>query len=221
MPSFPDAIFSPASKNNGDTIQAAHVTDLDAEVVAIEQGLRNGTAPLNSSNSTLTALVVTNGSTLTTLSVSGGSTFASRPVTPPPDAVSVTGSTTGLAHNSTAAVAWPTQLYATNSSLHSTGANPERFIPQSTGIYVLAAQLTLNSTPGSTAYFRLTVEDSSGATIAFASVGNAGDEQPSASLVATKRFDAVGGYLRLVALHTTGSTSSLNGGRNFASFYKL
>lgn len=74
MPSFPNSIFSPASKNTGDTIQAAHVTDLDSEVVAIEQGLRNGTAPLNSSNSTFTALSA-GGSTLGTLEVSGASTL--------------------------------------------------------------------------------------------------------------------------------------------------
>lgn len=221
MPSYPDAIFSPASKNTGDTIQASHVTDLDAEVVAIETGLRQGSAPLNSSNSTVAALSVTNGSTLNTLSVSGGSTFASRPVMPPPDAVSVTGSTTGLATNSTTAIAWPTQLYATNSSLHSTATDPERFIPQSTGIYVFTASLRLNSSPGSTAYFRVRIEDSSGGLLGVQSVGSAGDDQPTVCLMATKRFDAVGGYVRLVALQTTGSTSSLDGASQFASFWKL
>lgn len=79
MASFPDSIFSPASKNNGDTIQASHVTDLDGEVVAIEQGLRNGTAPLNSSNSTFAALSVTGGSTFATVSA-GASTLASANV---------------------------------------------------------------------------------------------------------------------------------------------
>lgn len=75
MPSFPDSIFSPASKNTGNTIQAAHISDLDSEVVAIEQGLRNGTAPLNSSNSTFVSLSAGN-STLGNLSVSSHSTFA-------------------------------------------------------------------------------------------------------------------------------------------------
>lgn len=74
MPSFPTSIFSPASKNTGDTIQAAHVTDLDSEVVAIEQGLRNGTAPLNSSNSTFAALSA-GASTLAAVSVTGESTM--------------------------------------------------------------------------------------------------------------------------------------------------
>lgn len=82
MASFPDNIFSPASKNNGDTIQASHVTDLDSEVVALEQGLRNGTAPLNSSNSTFTGLSVSGGSTF-----GGEATFRAGVVVP-------TGSTT-------------------------------------------------------------------------------------------------------------------------------
>lgn len=95
MPSFPNSIFSPASKNTGDTIQAAHVTDLDSEVVAIEQGLRNGTAPLNSSNSTFAALAVSGASTFTgavtfngpvtfsttVTGISNPSTFASLQVT--------------------------------------------------------------------------------------------------------------------------------------------
>lgn len=69
MPSFPGAVFNPSARTNGQTIDASHVNDLQDEVVAIETGYLNGTARLNSSNSTLG-----------TLSVSGGSTFAG-PVT--------------------------------------------------------------------------------------------------------------------------------------------
>lgn len=100
MASFPTAVFSPASKSNGQTIEASHVNDLDGEVVAIESGYLNGTARLNSSNSTLA-----------NLSVSGGSTFASRPSMPPPEAVRVTGCTNVLENNSTTALLWPAQVY--------------------------------------------------------------------------------------------------------------
>jgi hypothetical protein len=63
MPSFPTSVFSPTNKSAGQTIQAAHVNDLQDEVVAIEGGIRNGTAPINSSGSTVTSLSVTGDST--------------------------------------------------------------------------------------------------------------------------------------------------------------
>lgn len=82
MASFPDNIFSPASKNSGDTIQVSHVGDLDNEVVAMQQGYRNGTAPLNSSNSTVAALSVSGNSTfggsITIGSTAGESTITVR-----------------------------------------------------------------------------------------------------------------------------------------------
>lgn len=74
--SYPTSIKSFTTKNTGDAIQAAHINDLQDEVAAIEQGLLGGTAPLNSSNSTLATLSVTGGSTLATLQVGGNSTIA-------------------------------------------------------------------------------------------------------------------------------------------------
>lgn len=75
MASFPNSIFAPTTKNTGDTIQASHVNDVQDEIIAIEQGYRQATAPLNSSGSTMTSLSVTGGSTLASVSVTGGSTF--------------------------------------------------------------------------------------------------------------------------------------------------
>lgn len=77
MPSFPDSVWAPSAKSAGQTIQPAHVNDAQDEIVAIEGGYRNGTAPLNSSGSTLVTLSVTGGSTLASLDVNGNSTFAS------------------------------------------------------------------------------------------------------------------------------------------------
>ena len=89
--SYPGAVKTFTSKANGDQIQASHVTDLQDEVTALEDGLLNGTAPINSSritapaaqvtNCTVTNLTVTNfafpaNSTLTNLNVTGGSTFS-------------------------------------------------------------------------------------------------------------------------------------------------
>jgi hypothetical protein len=73
---FPTSIYTPASKSAGQTIDAAFFNDPDAEITAIEQGYLQGTAPLNSSASTLASLSVTGGSTVATLNISGVSTLA-------------------------------------------------------------------------------------------------------------------------------------------------
>jgi hypothetical protein len=74
--SYPTAVKSFTVKAAGDTIQPAHVNDLQDEVAAIEGGLLNGTAPLNSSHSTVATLSVTGGSTMGTLQVSSNCTIA-------------------------------------------------------------------------------------------------------------------------------------------------
>lgn len=82
MASFPTSVYAPATKNSGDTIQAAHVNDLDGEVVAIEAGYRNGTAPLNSSGSTVTSLQANGPSTFAGLiTASSGITIAAQGLT--------------------------------------------------------------------------------------------------------------------------------------------
>jgi len=78
--SYPTAVKSFTSKSAGDTIQPAHINDLQDEVAAIEGGLLSGTAPLNSSRSTLASLSVTGNSTLAALTA-GASTLASLSVT--------------------------------------------------------------------------------------------------------------------------------------------
>lgn len=102
MAQYPTAVKSFTSKSTSDVVQAAHVNDLQDEVNAIEAGLLNGTAPLNSSNSTVANLSVTGGSTLgnltlssltvSNLQVSSGSTFAGRAIFS--SGMSVTGNST-------------------------------------------------------------------------------------------------------------------------------
>lgn len=75
MASFPTSVFAPANRSNGQTIDASHMNGVQDEIVAIEDGYRNATAPLNSSNSTIVNLSVTGGSTLANLNVTSGSTF--------------------------------------------------------------------------------------------------------------------------------------------------
>ena len=80
MASYPGSVKSFTTRNAGDVIQPSHVNDLQDEVNAIEAGLLNGTARLNSSNSTMVSLSVTGGSTLGTVQA-GASTAASLVVT--------------------------------------------------------------------------------------------------------------------------------------------
>lgn len=82
MASFPDTVKSFASRSNGQVIDAAHVGDLQDEVNAIEDGYLNGTARLNSSNSTIANLSVAGGSTFTgAVSFSTGVTLSTGTLT--------------------------------------------------------------------------------------------------------------------------------------------
>ena len=81
MASYPTTARTFASLSNGAVIQATDVGDARDEIAAIEDGLLNGTARLNSSNSTVATLSVVGGSTLAgALTVAGGSTLASLSV---------------------------------------------------------------------------------------------------------------------------------------------
>jgi hypothetical protein len=76
MASYPTSQKAFTTKNAGDTIQPGHVNDIQDEIMALEAGLLNGTAPLTSSRATVAALTVVGGSTLATLQVAGNSTIA-------------------------------------------------------------------------------------------------------------------------------------------------
>lgn len=74
--SYPTSVKVFTSRNAGDVIQPAHVNDLQDEVNAIEAGLLNGTAGLNSSRSTVATLSVLGNSTINgNFQVSGVSAF--------------------------------------------------------------------------------------------------------------------------------------------------
>lgn len=53
MASFPTAAKTFTTRSAGQTIAASHVNDLQDEVTAIEEGIVNGTAPINTSNVTV------------------------------------------------------------------------------------------------------------------------------------------------------------------------
>jgi hypothetical protein len=89
MANFPTSVPSFANRSAGQTIQSAHINAIQDEVVAIGGGYIQGTAPLNSSNSTCANLSVTGpatfsaavafGSALTPATLSTGDTTDYNP----------------------------------------------------------------------------------------------------------------------------------------------
>lgn len=72
MASFPGSVKTFVSRNAGDILQPAHINDLQDEVNAVESGYLNGSAPLNSSNSTMFHI-----SALAGMNIVGNSTLGS------------------------------------------------------------------------------------------------------------------------------------------------
>lgn len=169
MASYPGGVFSPAVKNSGQTIAAAHVNDLDTEVAAIENALLNGIAHaltlqagLTVSTgglrvggpSSLAAVQITGDSTVTgSLSVSGNSTFdgsltvGSLTVAGtvfgtriPSARVSLAASTSWAQGATFLGVNWTTNDYD-STGLHSTSANSSRINLTSSGLWTFGGQV--------------------------------------------------------------------------------
>jgi len=246
LASFPDSVKSFAARSNGQTIDASHVGDLQDEVNALESGYLNGTARLNSSASTLASLDVNGNSTLAssiTLGAipyvfpsSGGST--GQVLT----CVSTSGSTMGLEWRASGnsnmvrsvvkanlsstsgevlTLTFQDQDYALNSSLHSTGTNPTRFTPDSTGVWGLTAQAAFSAAAGG--YRQLTIEDSTGLAIGRTLLhwGSSASVAARAQCRATKRFDVTGGYFQVTTAHDATSTVAVQATETWAEFAKI
>lgn len=241
MPSFPTSVFAPASRSAGQTIQPAHMNDVQDELNAIEGGYLNGTARLNSSGSTLASLDVNGNSTLASsvtlgsipyiMPSSGGSTGNIL------TCISTSGSTMTLEWRAAASpdaarvqldalqelavggssVLWSSQVFVTNSSMHSTATNPARLTPQSTGIYLAVVGVSVRSV-GST--YEITIKDSTGSNVGYVrAVSTASDA--GFNLSAMKRFDVLGGYLT-VTVENAGTTNAVRAGNDsFFSMVKL
>ena len=171
MASYPNAVKSFTSKNAGDTIQPSHINDLQDEVAALEDGLLNGTAPINSSritapaaqisnatissltvsvlsltnlqtsNSTTANLNVTSGSTMAALNVTGGSTLATLNVLASAPLAMVSGAAQTVNGGGGTVFALNTNDYVTDASMHSTATNNSRVYPASSGVYLITAQI--------------------------------------------------------------------------------
>jgi hypothetical protein len=235
--SYPGAVKTFATKNNGDTVQASHIDDLQDEVNAIEAGLLNGTAPLNSSHSTLATLSVTGGSTLVgDVAMSGNLAVTGN--------LTVTGSLSGGAktvvhHASTQAIpnnAWTGLNYDTEdvlaSGMHSTGANSSRLIAAvSSGVYQITGGVSFAYSAASSAVFgvRLQKNDTTffWPQVIVTNVTNGQtDIGISIPFSATHRFQSTSDYFTVQVFQRSGGSlqcgdSTVVQNMNFVSMVKL
>lgn len=224
MASYPTGVFSPSAKSNGQTIQAAHVGDLDAEVTAIENALLNGIPHNVAVNAalavtgpvTLSTNVQAGVSTLAALQVDGNSTFAGN--------VTITGTLTAgsfaqarpsvcrLGHSTVQAIptaTWQGVVFDTeredNASMHSTAANSSRMLLTSSGVWAIGVNIEFAQNSSGYRHLRVVVNDSTAVTLAeVTGLGNNGNEsalQATTLYVATSTSD----YVTVQVFQTVGA----------------
>jgi hypothetical protein len=230
MASYPGAVKSFTTKNAGDTIQPAHINDVQDEVAALEDGLLNGTAPINSSritapsaqitnatvtnlsvtsfafpaNSTLTNLNVTGGSTLASLNVAGMSSLADLQVAAAAPAVRVRNTANiSVGDGSTTRLTFNADVFTSTSGMHSTGTNPGRLIATSSGVYCITGTVTWAPNATGLRQARILINGSSFASIqTVLSVGGAFNTDQNITTI--YRFASSGSYAELEVYQNSG-----------------
>lgn len=156
MANFPNSVTSFPTRSAGQTITASFFNDPQDEIAAIEDGYLNGTARLNSSNSTVANLSVTGGSTFATLSITGGSTFGALSVTGnstiagtvaftgQPCCACVHSSSQVISTGAEVAVTFDTELFDIG-GVHSTSSNPTQFKFPTSGVYYMQGAVQFNA----------------------------------------------------------------------------
>lgn len=240
MASYPTAVKSFTTKANGNTIQPAHINDLQDEVNAIEAGLLNGTANLNSSNSTVANLTVTGGSTFAgtlqvsgnstfggTLQVNGNSTFAGN--------VTITGTLTAnmsrpfvrLTHSAKQDVAnatWTGLSFDTEtvdgSNLHSTAVNSSRINLTSSGSWLIGGCVSFNANSSGQRFVRILLNDTT-TILTMSQLAVSGGLVTALAPITQAYVTSTSQYVTLLVYGDPGSTVSVtaDGGANPCNFW--
>ena len=197
---YPNAVKTFTSRNAGDVIQPSHINDLQDEVNAIEAGLLNATAPLNSSNSTVANLSVTGNSTIAGVqTVTGGRVMLTH------------SAAQGIANSAFTALNWDTET-SDASGLHSTSANSSRItFVVSSGLWMVGANVQWDASSGGIRVTRIIKNDLTieGATYIEKITNNANCAQSvSAMVLATSTSD----YVTVDVFQSNGSTGSISSG---------
>ena len=221
MATYPTAVKTFTTKNDGagNIIQASHINDLQDEITAIEDGLLNGTAPVNSSRITASASQITN-STVTNLSVTTASTIAELFVTKAPPSARVFSTVSqALQSGSLVELTFESQQFVSTSAMHSTGTNPARLIPPSSGVYLVTGHAAFND--NSSGYRLLELCLNSTTTIARHTVGaGAQMTDPVISLATMYKLETTD-YVVLRAFQNSGSTGSIKAGATTPTAFTL
>lgn len=243
MADFPTSKHTFTPFANGATADAAQVIDIYAEVEAIEDGYLNGTARLNSSNSTVANLSVAGGSTFAgtlTLSTQTYIVPSSRATVGDVLAVaSTSGSTATLQwqsptftvpaalvkhsanqetlNNAWTGLSWDTEV-SDPQGMHSTAANSSRLTAvHSTGLYQVGANVNWNANSNGSRLLRILCNDSS------AVAANKVEQFSAAALgecvVGLARVADTTDYFTVQVLQNTGSTLSVTNSTTYATSF--
>lgn len=205
MASYPGTNKTFAARSNGQVIDAAHVQDLQDEVAAMQDGLLNATARLNSSNSTVVNLSVSGNSTFAgTVTIAGTLVLPRRPcarVTHNAVQQIPNGGFTGLS--------WNTETH-NSTAMHSTSVNSSRIALTSSGLWMIGAQVEWlgNATPSR--YARIVVNDGGSTEVVAASVVPAGGNDPYVQNVSGPYLAASTTDYVTVQVLCNGSTGRVN-----------
>lgn len=206
--SYPGAVKVFTSRNAGDVLQPSHINDLQDEVAAIEAGITQGTAALNSSNSTVRALSVTGNSTIGgNLVVTGSLTAGSFALTGvqtndvQPRCKVTKGSTQSVANITWTALTFDGEDYDVG-ALHSTGSNPSRITTVSSGVWMFGATVasTLNGQSGLVSFRK------NGTTFVSAKVKFLGNSSltESGHLTTIEQMTSTADYMECMVFQNTG-----------------
>lgn len=203
MASFPLSVVSFTSKNNGDSVQASHIDDLQDEVHAIEDGYINGTAHLKSSNSTVANLSVSGNCTIVgSISATGQGKCALQQ-----------NSTFSLANNTWTGINFDTENFDIG-SMHSTAVNSSRvvFNTSGTGYYEFTGAVAFNAS-NSTGICSIRIQKNDTTDISariFAPLGNFNAQGPTLIVTCQAQITSATDYVGLFAFQGSGSTLSLS-----------
>lgn len=207
MANFPNSVTVYATKNPGDTIPSADWDSFGAEITAIEDGLINGTAPINSSNATFNNVTV-NGS----LSVGAATGRTACTLTHSTNQNVNTGSVTGLNFDTES---------SDPGSMHSTGSNSSRINFPAPGTYLIGGFVAWNngSTAGTFRQLLIRVNDVTGI------VGTISPPSPNVGAPLNQSVNTLytpastNEYATLLVQQDSGSTMSISSGISAVRFW--
>jgi hypothetical protein len=200
---FPNAVKNFVTINPGDLIQPSFGNDLQDEVHAIEAGYLQGTAPLNSSNSTVASLVVSSNLTVQG-TVTAPNLFLATVCHLSHSLVQ------DIPSNTFTGLVWNTET-RDGSSMHSTSVNSSRItFSASSGLYLVGLNLAWSQQSAAGPYFiRIVANDAQAIGAQGGSTVAAGSNPVPMSVTAMFYATSTSDYVTAQAFNGAVSTNSI------------